>query len=249
MPRRHEQRNIEPTCSHFFSIDIDDANGDERTDMNNPSLNVWTHRLDPMRAEVRLRLHSPDSPGELRGRLMGPRCRFTTTIEVAYPFRPLATPGEYAAIVPDPSLWEPAKPFLYEGPAQWTNAQGKSEESWHRVCFRSLNLGPKGLLLNGKPLQLRGKELSAAADENELLELRRQGFNALLTDANQADISELADRLGFLHILRENPGDNGQETFFMVSRDAPAERSASASRLTVKLPGIARQADGTFTLA
>jgi hypothetical protein len=165
-------------------------------------LDFWTHHLDPMRAEVRIR--SIPAATEFHGRLMGPRCRFATTVEVAYPFRRLETPGEFAAVVPEPSLWEPAKPFFYEGRVEWTGPQGERKDARPRFCFRSIKVMPQGLLLNNQVLPLRCKDLTAAAGvpaENELLELRRRGFNALLTDASQVDLRDLADRHGFLVVL------------------------------------------------
>ena len=206
--------------------------------MNTPNfLDFWTHRLDPMQAEVRLRLRSHEAGVELRGRLMGPRCRFTTTIEIAYPIRPSNTAGEFTAIVPEPSLWQPAKPFCYEGPVERLDASGATEAGWLRLCFRSLKLGPAGLLLNGKPLTLHGRELTQTADEEQLLQLRSQGFNAVLTEAGQPDIGDLAMSLGVLLILREGPGANGLENFHC---------QLESGRL--KLPAVTRQADGSFTL-
>src|SRR3954464_13906698 len=61
---------------------------------------------------------------ELRGRLMGPRCRFASTIEVAYPLRPFVREPEGFAgpsgrvVIPEASLWDPQCPFLYEGPVE-----------------------------------------------------------------------------------------------------------------------------------
>ena len=123
-------------------------------------LDVWLPVLDPMRAEVRLRLIQPG--GVLRGQLAGPRSRLTSTMEIAYPFRPLSSSGEFAAIVPEPSLWSPAKPFIYEGPVERVEPNGDAEKAWLRLCFRSVKLGPKGLLINGQALvSLRGQELTA----------------------------------------------------------------------------------------
>ena len=59
---------------------------------------------------------------ELRGKVTGPRCPGVTTIELAYPLRPVPTPASAAAntlvarvIIPEPNLWTQATPFLYEG--------------------------------------------------------------------------------------------------------------------------------------
>ena len=66
---------------------------------------------------------------EVRGRLMGPRCVYAATVEVAYPLRPLPTPSERGAlafriVVPEPSLWDPMSPFLYRALLElWENGQ------------------------------------------------------------------------------------------------------------------------------
>jgi len=210
-------------------------------------LDVWTHHLDPMRAEIRIRLHNSDPNIELRGRLMGPRCHFATTLEVAYPFRRVGESAEFAALIPDPSLWTPAKPFLYEGPVVWTGADGEAVEIRPRVCLRTLKRGTKGWALNNQLLQVRGQDIthsSEAPAEDELLELRRQGFNALVADTDRGQVpalAESADRLGFLLILREAPGDNGQESFHCrLSQHSPSGN--------VALTGVSRQGDGIFTL-
>src|SRR5262249_18790282 len=60
---------------------------------------------------------------EIRGRLMGPRCAYSSTVEVAYPIRMVK--HEYGkedhpyvstqVIIPEPCFWEPETPFLYQG--------------------------------------------------------------------------------------------------------------------------------------
>jgi hypothetical protein len=79
------------------------------------------HRLSPAEAEVWV-LVEPDTvtpTTEIRGRLTGPRRPGATTVEVAYPLRPFARPPEgvppltQRVVIPDPSLWEPKRPFLY----------------------------------------------------------------------------------------------------------------------------------------
>ncbi len=59
---------------------------------------------------------------ELRGRLTGPRCPGVTTVEVAYPLRPLPRPADgrantlaVRALIPEPNLWTETTPFVYEG--------------------------------------------------------------------------------------------------------------------------------------
>jgi hypothetical protein len=78
-------------------------------------------RLSAAEAEVGLRIEAEEitPTTEVRGRLVGPRCPGMTTVEVAYPLQPFPRlPDELPllsrrAVVPDPSLWEPDRPFTY----------------------------------------------------------------------------------------------------------------------------------------
>src|SRR4051812_39075184 len=65
---------------------------------------------------VRVELDGPAAGAEVRGKLVGPMCPGVSTVEVAYPLRPV--PGDSGlslrAVVPEPNLWTPAAPFRYE---------------------------------------------------------------------------------------------------------------------------------------
>ena len=56
-------------------------------------VHVRYRSLSPAAAEVWVSAEvagaTPGAVGELHGRVMGPRCRYATTVEVAYPLRPL----------------------------------------------------------------------------------------------------------------------------------------------------------------
>ena len=142
---------------------------------------------------------------ELRGRLTGPRCRFASTVEVAYPLRPFAQlPANFAApsarvVIPEASLWDPQSPFLYHGQIElWQDGR-----LCHRVMvshgLRALTLGPRGLSVNGRPFVLRGRSVSTLT-EDEALALRVAGVNLLVVPVGTATapLCELADRIGFL---------------------------------------------------
>src|SRR5262245_50237038 len=66
---------------------------------------------------------------EIRGRLTGPRCVYTATGEVDYPSRRLtqqAGPNQVLGrvVIPEPSLWDPESPFLYQGLVElWQDGQ------------------------------------------------------------------------------------------------------------------------------
>jgi len=81
-------------------------------------------RLSAAEAEVWVTVELEELTGgtELRGKLTGPRCPGVTTVEVAYPLRPLPRPAEGSAntllvqvLIPEPNLWTEATPFVYSG--------------------------------------------------------------------------------------------------------------------------------------
>src|SRR5207248_11789949 len=79
------------------------------------NLHLEDYSLDPVSAEVRI-LVRPEyltPTTEVRGRLVGPSCPYASTVEVAYPLRPLrrAEPSDPGTIplrvvIPEPSLWD-----------------------------------------------------------------------------------------------------------------------------------------------
>jgi hypothetical protein len=97
------------------------------------STTVAIRRLSAAEAEVWVtaELDAVTPATELRGRLTGPRCPGVTTVEVAYPLRPVPrAEGEPAsaltvrAVIPEPNLWTEATPFVYEGRLElWQDGQ------------------------------------------------------------------------------------------------------------------------------
>jgi hypothetical protein len=144
---------------------------------------------------------------EVRGRLMGPRCPYATTVEVAYPLRPFARPPAGASplarrvVIPEASPWEPESPFLYEGPVELWQDGELVDEATARHGLRTLTLGPRGLVVNGRPLTLRGRTVSEG-DEATVQQWRRDGLNLLLVSVlpQCAHLWDLADRFGFFVI-------------------------------------------------
>jgi hypothetical protein len=82
-----------------------------------PSYRVRVHRLDATLADLHIELTDLPADVEVFGRLMGPRCPGVSTVEVAYPLRPVA-PAVYRALIPEPVLWTPEHPCVYEGPIE-----------------------------------------------------------------------------------------------------------------------------------
>jgi Glycosyl hydrolases family 2 len=174
---------------------------------------VRDHRLDPAESEVWITVEPEEWTETTRvgGRLMGPRCPYSSTVEVAYPLRPWKREqGEddtenltMRVIIPEASLWEPETPFLYQGPVELWQGEQLCERIQLSHGLRVITLGPRGIRVNGRPFTVeavRGDGFS----EGELLRLREAGCNSLLTSvtARTLYLWEAADRLGFLMLGR-----------------------------------------------
>lgn len=86
-----------------------------------PRWTVTIRRLDQALAELHVSFAGLAENLEVRGRLMGPRCPGVSTVEVAYHLRPLGPlpTSTYRVLIPDPSHWSEARPFVYEGPLEF----------------------------------------------------------------------------------------------------------------------------------
>lgn len=169
------------------------------------------HQLSPAEAELRIFV-TPDRltpTTEIRGRLVGPRNAYAATVEVAYPLRPLARAVQaqplLAAriVIPDPCWWEPTTPFLYEGQIElWEDGQ-RCDQAPMRHGFRVFHRGRQGLLVNGRPLLLRGAAM-ADLPEDRLREWHQAGTNLLVATLDSQATAQwtAADRLGFLMLGR-----------------------------------------------
>jgi hypothetical protein len=176
-------------------------------------LKVRNGQLIPARAEVWISVvpeHQTPTT-EVRGRLMGPRCPYANTVEVAYPLRvppPHHVPTEPSpltmqVVIPEASLWEPESPFLYQGPIElWQDGR-----CCDRVILshglRYFLLGESGLRVNSRPMMLRGRMVADCSDD-EALALHRAGYNLLVVpvEAGTIPVWERADRLGFFVLGR-----------------------------------------------
>ena len=148
---------------------------------------------------------------QVRGRITGPRCAYATTVEVAYPLR--ESSREYykdgvpritsRVLIPEPNLWDPISPFLYLGKFELWQSDQCCDQAERTIHLEQISLGTHGLRWNGKPLTLRGVARDTDL-ECDALELRRAGYNSVVTSVaqNSHDIWEKAERLGLslIHI-------------------------------------------------
>jgi hypothetical protein len=162
---------------------------------------------------------------EMRGRLVGPRCVYSTTVEVAYPFRPLARRPEgipgitQRVIIPEASLWEPECPFLYEGTVElWQDGQ-HCDQAPARHGLRLLQLNSSGLRLNGNKFALSGKRLSHLFVE-QVATLRKAGINTVCLPINQdaEQAYDVADRLGMFILGRDFSNVDGFDLALSLKR-------------------------------
>lgn len=182
---------------------------------------LHNHALDPATAEVWLTV-VPEQPGpglDVRGRLTGPHSAFASTVEIAYHLRPLG-PGvpdvrpagaiQRRVVIPEPSFWEPERPFLYEGPVELWQDGKCLDRQVVRHGLSILGLGPDGLRLNARPLKLRGPQ-TTPVDQQALHELRAQGRNTIVSGTQKSALRlwEQTDRLGMI-CLNRLPSDAAQ---------------------------------------
>jgi hypothetical protein len=101
-------------------------------------------RLSSAEAELWIRIEAEQitPTTEVRGRIIGPRCPEVTTIEVAYPLRPFprlpegVPPLSRRVIIPEPSLWEAERPFVYRAIIELFQDGGRCDQTEFDVGMR-----------------------------------------------------------------------------------------------------------------
>jgi hypothetical protein len=149
-------------------------------------------RLTPFEAEIEIT--APGAAVEFRGRLMGPTCAVTTTIEVAYRVR------NNRLIIPEPAWWDPQSPFLYHGPIELWRAGENSEAARIQIGLRHTAVVGDRIVHNGRPVELNSKPIETV-DESTLRAARNAGLNAVEVPASLAEKAcAIADRIGLFVI-------------------------------------------------
>jgi hypothetical protein len=149
---------------------------------------ITVKRLDPAETEIHL-----SAPEPVSARLLGPRCRFASTVEVAHWFRPApGSTGTLRAIVPEPSLWDPESPFLYDAIIR----PETGPEIRRTIGLRTVSLGSSGVLVQRKPWRLSGVERRHLDDAAEL---RAAGVNTIVCPVTPGTLGlwDVADSWGF----------------------------------------------------
>lgn len=119
---------------------------------------------------------------------------------------------EYFMTVEDPQLWEPAAPHLYTLKTEILEGETLLDTAYNTFGIRTVSADPQnGLLLNGKPIKLRGGCIHhdhgvlgaaafPAAEERKIRLLQQAGFNAVRTAHNPPSLAllECCDRMGMI---------------------------------------------------
>lgn len=177
------------------------------------SAEIHETRLDPLSTEleVTVQVNEYSESLVLKGRLMGPRCRYAETVEIAYPLKNI-TASDHCfrgrVIIPEPSFWEPKSPFFYVGPIElWENGQ-RIDRVQVNHGLRTYHVSSTSFILNGHPLSLKGIEVDKLT-EQQALTLREEGYNVLVVPVKEETLSlwSMANQLGFFIVAKKCADD------------------------------------------
>ncbi len=200
-------------------------------------IQVVNHRFSPTETmlHVGIALHNPASNVQLRGRLNGPRCPFSTTIEIAYPLRERARGDDIvtmSAVIPEPSLWDPESPFVYISFVELMRDGVVADRVNFQHAIYWLQMTSKGLRLNGQPFVLRGRCVASIGDVESLRYLRDRGFNWLISKASPTgEMRKLAATYGFFvshePALTDRSADSIEHDLDILQESARQNRRAA----------------------
>jgi beta-galactosidase/beta-glucuronidase len=177
------------------------------------SIVVCPIRLTPTEAELAIDVQCSElhATSELHGRLMGPSCLYSTTIEIAYPIKMQARERSQPilhgrVVIPEPAWWDAESPFLYHGPIELWEHESRVESVGLRLGLRHAEWKGDVLHWNGRLVVLKSQTLSEV-DEPTLLSLRERGCNSVIVPATEAkNVWPSADRIG-LYVFSAAPTD------------------------------------------
>lgn len=172
------------------------TNPDDDFAMSEVGIVVKTASLNPRTSRVHYELLTPDGASAVTG-----YGDLTLDMRREDTLR-------FLARIPDTLLWSAARP------ARWTlrlktQHEGRYQEYLEfRPGFRTAEVADGRLLLNGKPVQLRVREVRPDISSDEIAALRSQGFNTLrlLPGAAAESLYETCDSLG-LYLIVTAPVD------------------------------------------
>src|SRR5262249_44718059 len=97
----------------------------------------------------------------------------------------------------NPAFWDPENPLLYRVVVELWQDGRLCEVSGFDLGFRTLEVGSAGVLVNGKPVLLKGKP-SLPHSREEAVARRQAGFNLVLARKGEWHWWVRANPMGFL---------------------------------------------------
>lgn len=158
----------------------------------------------------------------VRGGARGPVCEYTTTLPASFFWRAAdrASPAAGLAVfeldIDETCLWEPAHPFRYECSLRVESSGPPGLNETFEIGFRTLAIREGALLLNGRPLRVRGLAVRSL-DAESMRRLHAWNAPFVWTDSDDA----LLDRCGLMTFGALDPDDP------MASVDAAGPRRPS----------------------
>lgn len=110
----------------------------------------------------------------------------------------------FLARIPDSLLWSPERPTHHILRVK-TQREGRYDEYMEvPLGFRTVDVSEGRLVLNGSPVTLRTREVSALISPDQLAALREQGYNTLklLPGAVSPEFYDACDTMGILVIVQ-----------------------------------------------
>lgn len=160
----------------------------------------------------------------LSGNIIGPRCKYSSTLQTKIPFRHRGfTPCGYRtallaeAVVPDPCYWSPELPFLYRAVGEVTGDVAGQQSFDQTFGIRSIGTSRNRFTLNDKVWVPRGVDRGLAPNAT-LAEWRDSATLMVVKDLDEA-LGQAASEAGVLLLAStDERGERAAEVLFRLSR-------------------------------
>lgn len=165
--------------------------------------------VSPLEADIwfQVFVQRATSGTEVGGRIVGPRSLFAQRASVVSPLRSVwLKQAEQPALMartafPNPKFWDPMDPALYRVVVElWQDGQ-RCEVAGFDLGFRMLDMDSRSVLVNKRPLLLRGMAYLPES-RHEAEERRRGGYNLVVAGKGQWNWWIRANPMGFLLLER-----------------------------------------------
>ncbi|MCE9531510.1 MAG: hypothetical protein K8T89_10375 [Planctomycetes bacterium] len=115
--------------------------------MDDLQFTIEQKRLSSAEAELWVIVHVDElkSSLEIRGQLSGPKCPNVQTVQIAYPIKGIHPKQDEKnvligrIIIPEPNVWSPEMPFVYEGTVELWEDEKRIGDKPVRLALKAKN--------------------------------------------------------------------------------------------------------------